>query len=140
MRLFVLRFRCIAVFVDDNRDDARTIWHHAHKGRGGPQREAHAGWGRGGPQRDAHARWGRGGPVVTGHHCYGPILGRGGPSPIGPPIIVLPEEGEAMPTQGSMTRALYCPWHFSTLLFFLKNVGDSFRLFFFSQKCGRFVG
>jgi hypothetical protein len=38
MRLFWY----IAVFVDDVRDDERTIWRHARWGRGGSQREAHA--------------------------------------------------------------------------------------------------
>jgi hypothetical protein len=66
-----VRFGSIAVFVEDVRDDERTIWCHTH-------------WGRGGPQCEAHARWGRGGLIVIARQCCGPIGGRRRPSPIGP--------------------------------------------------------
>jgi hypothetical protein len=64
-------FGYIVVFADDVRDNERTIWHHTH-------------WGRGGPQCEAHARWGRGGLAIAACHCCGPTEGRGGPSLVGP--------------------------------------------------------
>jgi hypothetical protein len=64
-------FGYIVVFADDVRDNERTIWHHTH-------------WGRGGPQCEAHARWGRGGLAIAACHCCGPTGGRGGPSLVGP--------------------------------------------------------
>jgi hypothetical protein len=61
-----------------------------------------------------------------------------------PPVTVLLEEGEAMPSRGLIvtvddeglmtTRALYLPWYFSTLLFFLINAGDSSRPSFFLRN------
>jgi hypothetical protein len=63
-------FEYIVVFVDDVRDNEKTIWHRAH-------------WGRGGTQREVHARWGRGGLTIVVRHCYGPTGGIGGPSPTG---------------------------------------------------------
>jgi hypothetical protein len=76
-------FGYIVIFVDDVRDDERTIWCHTHWGRGGFTVIAHHCCG---PAR------GRGGPSPAGLHYRGPARGRGGSSPVAPPITVPPEE------------------------------------------------
>jgi hypothetical protein len=153
-------FGYIAVFAVDIRDGERTIWCHAHWGRGGPQCEGHARWEREGPQRKPHARWGRGGLTITTHHYCGPAGGRGGPSPVGPrclgpakgrgcsnpatgpPVTVTPEEEVSQgPTVAVPSEGRGC----------LVTVDDkgptdegtvpplvSFLPIFFSQKCRRF--
>jgi hypothetical protein len=64
MRLFVVRFGYIVVFLDDIREYERTIW-----GRGGPSPT--------GPRYRGPAG-GRGGPNPVGPRCHGPSEEREG--------------------------------------------------------------
>jgi hypothetical protein len=70
----------------------------------------------------------------------GPTEGRGGPSPVGPPIAVPPDGRKYLVTvddNGSNYEGPVQPLVSSSPFFFLKNTGDSSHPF--SHKCGRFV-
>jgi hypothetical protein len=129
-----VRFGSIAVFVEDVRDDKRTIWCHTH-------------WGRGGPQCEAHACRGREGLVVVARQCYSPAGGRRGPSPIGPcyhgpaggrggsspigPHYRGPARGRGGHAHPRPHTAL---GKFFAILLFLKNAKDCFCPFFFLKN------
>jgi hypothetical protein len=87
-------FGYVTVFANNIRDYERTIWRQARWGRGGPQCEAHAHSGIGGLTVKARHRYGpaigRGGPSLVGPCCHGPIGGRRGPPP---PSVVVPPQG-----------------------------------------------